>query len=162
MCVSLFPERCVSWTEIMFDLIFDLDGLNLDGLLRDRMYMNTSRNKSCISIVVKRADFETKSPDYPGLIYNDDHDSGWGLSFLFFRNLTWLQHQIWLDRVMDHWRRLCSYTYRRGTPLNKVPPYFGQNITFEDSARSKFSYYLFTLNHVQCWTIPIRSDKSRK
>ena len=60
----------------MFDLIFDLDGLNLDGLLRDRMYMNTSRNKSCISIVVKRADFETKSPDYPGLIYNDDHDSG--------------------------------------------------------------------------------------
>ena len=35
-------------------------------------YMNTSRNKSCISIVVKRADFETKSPDYPGLIYNDE------------------------------------------------------------------------------------------
>merc|ERR1712061_445259 len=29
-------------------------------------YMNTDRNKNCISIVIKRADFETKTPDYPG------------------------------------------------------------------------------------------------
>merc|ERR1712088_788979 len=29
-------------------------------------YMNTDRNKNCISIVIKRADYETKSPDYPG------------------------------------------------------------------------------------------------
>merc|ERR1712181_41005 len=29
-------------------------------------YMNTDRNKNCISIVIKRADFETKSPEYPG------------------------------------------------------------------------------------------------
>merc|ERR1711971_725317 len=29
-------------------------------------YMNTDRNKNCISIVIKRADFESKSPDYPG------------------------------------------------------------------------------------------------
>ena len=28
--------------------------------------MNTDRNKNCISIVIKRADFETKTPDYPG------------------------------------------------------------------------------------------------
>ena len=28
--------------------------------------MNTDRNKNCISIVIKRADYETKSPDYPG------------------------------------------------------------------------------------------------
>ena len=31
--------------------------------------MNTDRNKNCISIVIKRADFETKTPDYPGLDY---------------------------------------------------------------------------------------------
>merc|ERR1712223_571945 len=29
-------------------------------------YINTDRNKNCISIVIKRADYETKSPDYPG------------------------------------------------------------------------------------------------
>ena len=29
-------------------------------------YMNTDRNKNCISIVIKRADYETKTPDYPG------------------------------------------------------------------------------------------------
>merc|ERR1739841_259425 len=29
-------------------------------------YMNTDRNKNCISIVIKRTDFETKTPDYPG------------------------------------------------------------------------------------------------
>merc|ERR1712226_1712954 len=29
-------------------------------------YMNTDRNKNCISVVIKRADFETKTPDYPG------------------------------------------------------------------------------------------------
>merc|ERR1711944_265399 len=29
-------------------------------------YMNTERNKNCISIVIKRADYETKTPDYPG------------------------------------------------------------------------------------------------
>ena len=33
-------------------------------------YMNTDRNKNCISIVIKRADFETKSPEYPG--FNDE------------------------------------------------------------------------------------------
>merc|ERR1711909_72922 len=29
-------------------------------------YMNEARNKNAISITVKRADNETKSPDYPG------------------------------------------------------------------------------------------------
>merc|ERR1711997_606638 len=29
-------------------------------------YMNEARNKNAISITVKRADYETKSPDYPG------------------------------------------------------------------------------------------------
>ena len=29
-------------------------------------YQNTARNKNAISITVKRADYETKTPDYPG------------------------------------------------------------------------------------------------
>merc|ERR1712059_45945 len=29
-------------------------------------YMNTDRNKNCISITVKRSDYESKTPDYPG------------------------------------------------------------------------------------------------
>ena len=29
-------------------------------------YQNTARNKNAISITVKRADYESKSPDYPG------------------------------------------------------------------------------------------------
>merc|ERR1712241_1161122 len=29
-------------------------------------YNNTERNKNCISIEIKRADFESKTPDWPG------------------------------------------------------------------------------------------------
>ena len=29
-------------------------------------YQNTARNKNAISVTVKRADYETKTPDYPG------------------------------------------------------------------------------------------------
>merc|ERR1711890_225586 len=29
-------------------------------------YMNTDRNKNCISITIRRSDFETKTPEYPG------------------------------------------------------------------------------------------------
>ena len=45
--------------------------------------MNTDRNKNCISIVIKRADFETKTPDYPGFDHIYDDESTFSLSAVF-------------------------------------------------------------------------------
>merc|ERR1712037_665172 len=43
-----------------------LKGAKVDCCEITDQYMNTDRNKNCISIVIKRSDFETKTPDYPG------------------------------------------------------------------------------------------------
>ena len=45
-------------------------------------YMNTDRNKNCISIVIKRADYETKTPDYPGF----DDESKTNIQFSSLQN----------------------------------------------------------------------------